>query len=317
MNTWNGGTGVIQHDRHPGQRHRRHRVLPDRRHLLGTGSGRDGHLAGDGEDEQDLTLTFLSGPSSTPTGGTYTFVANGGFSVPSSGTNPGLLVVGSGSSTVLTPFTYTGISGVGTTMALTGVVVSGAGGTVAAGANCFIPLLGSPQTGQSGGGATNAWPLQYSSTAYTYVGVGASSTYATAQANNANANLNTMLDQMANLAGYLSTYNVTMQLRLYFEANRTKWYNQTWYPQLWRYSVAYLTGNPSHAYSCTVASLVLTPSSMTGLKVGQLVTGPGLTGQWTITAVGTSTVTIAAGTGRSEPRRPGRSRSRSGTPVNR
>ena len=168
----------------------------------------------------------------------------------SSGGN-GVIVVGTGTSAALTTFTYTGISG----NTLQGVAISTAtcNGTVPTSTSVTLgtmiapAALGSPNTALVS--PSNAYPLQYSATAYQATGLGTSSSFASAQQYRANGNLNDQLDYLAIDIAALGAAGVVVQLRLFAEANYQGWFDVTWLPQLWRYTLCYLTGGAVQGFA--------------------------------------------------------------------
>lgn len=195
----------------------------------------------------------------------------------SSGGGSGVIVASDG----VHPFTYSGLSGSALVLTGGGVtsqaasnsnanVTQSSSATVAVSAPVYPASL---QTGNAGvlptaglvngsSYVTEAWPLHWSSTAYTTLaaaqptggGIAGATVngWADAQACNANGNLNAMLDGIAVLAAALSPYPLI--LRPMAESNNGStsafWYDQgnfAWGPQLFRYIVGYLTGNAGFA----------------------------------------------------------------------
>jgi hypothetical protein len=241
--------------------------------------------------------------STVPTGTTVAAVNTAGQLVLASNTafvsgtaanfGHGVLVCndtgGGGVATQLHTFTYTGTSG---STILTGVVVAGySGASIATGAACNPAQLQPYTTALPAGAQTGAWPLQWSSTAYTTLSIGASTDWAAAQALNSNGNLNAILDSYVALANTLAANQVPLILRPFIEKDQSGayWFSQmSWYPSLWKYVVGYITGNggfsgqpvsptPAHnvlfcfSQSATSTANVNAASWITNMPAGALV----------------------------------------------
>ena len=175
--------------------------------------------------------------------------------VPVSNWGWGVLVLGTTAATrTLVRFTYTGWFTSGTNYYVTGVLVyqvpwfSGTN-TISAGQQvCAAQALG--RGGDSSD--TVATPLQWSTTAYSLLGSGTSTTYQLSNKANANNNLNAQLDQFASLANTLAALNLPIIFRPYAESQGGQYWfsaNGGWFSQLWKYTVAYLTGGTGPAES--------------------------------------------------------------------
>ena len=170
-------------------------------------------------------------------------------------------------------FTYSGVSGSSGAGNLTGVRietvqrVTGATGATIPASAAVNPAGVSPGGPQSfgpysvggpisGAALSNAWPLQWGPTAYVALntdnpGLALTNGYlASASLSvNANWNLNRYLDYLALEFNALEAAGVPIIYRMFPEPNVSVWWYSsalsTWYPQLWKYCVAYLTGNPN------------------------------------------------------------------------